>query len=98
MTFESFALGNSNDINHLILGEYITDWKRLLHVFTSPVNLLRHCATVQLDLHDVRFLLTTLHQPHLTSHHTDRHPVRHIHITPTSTRLESELLNMTYSR
>jgi len=64
-TFESFALGDTNDIDHLVLDENITNWNGLFHVFARPVHLLRHGAAVQLNLHDVRLLLTTLHQTHL---------------------------------
>ena len=68
-TFESFALGDSNDVDHFVLGEHLTDGNRLLHVFFCPLHFLRHCAPIQLDLHYVCFLLAPFHQPHLM-HHT----------------------------
>ena len=66
-TFESFALGDADDVDHLVLAEHVADRHRLLHVFTRPVHLVRHRAAVELDLHYVRLLLTTLHQTHLST-------------------------------
>merc|ERR1719192_1375548 len=64
-TLESFALGDTNDIDHLILTEHLLDGHFLLHFLTGPVNLVGDCSTVHLDLHDVRFLLAFLQEFHL---------------------------------
>ena len=39
LTLKSITLGNSNDVNDLILSEHLTYRDLLLEVFTSPVDL-----------------------------------------------------------
>ena len=39
LTLKSMTLGNSNDVNDLILSEHLTYRDLLLEVFTSPVDL-----------------------------------------------------------
>merc|ERR1712071_99573 len=65
-TLESFTLGDTNDIDHLVLGEDRCNGYRLLQVLTGPINLLGNCSTVNLDLHNVRFLLALAKKFHLS--------------------------------
>lgn len=62
---ETFTLGHANGIDHLVLGEHLADWHRLLQVLADPVDLVLDRATVQLDFHDVRLLLALLDQTDL---------------------------------
>lgn len=64
-TFDSPALGDSNDINDLTLAEHTVHRHLLLQPGLGPGHLLGHRATVQLDLHDVRLLLPEGQQLHL---------------------------------
>ena len=61
-TFESFALGHSDAIYHLVLSKDLLDRNFLLEVFASKVDLVGDGSTVQLDLHNVRLLLATTKQ------------------------------------
>ena len=54
---ETVALGDANNVNHLVLGEHSGDGNLLLEMVPGEVNLVRHGATVELNLHDVRLLL-----------------------------------------
>merc|ERR1712071_137289 len=65
-TLESFTLGDTNDNDHLVLGEDRCNGYRLLQVLTGPINLLGNCSTVNLDLHNVRFLLALAKKFHLS--------------------------------
>ncbi len=56
-TLESVALRNSNDIDHLILLEDGADLDWLLEETAGKVDLLSNATTVDLDLHQVCFLL-----------------------------------------
>lgn len=51
------TLGNCNNIDHLILLEDITDLNWFFKQATREINLLVDGATVDLDLHEMRFLL-----------------------------------------
>ena len=77
---EAVSLGDSNRVDHLVLGEHLQhnyifesmlissyriDRDLLLEVLFRPVDLLRHGAAVHLDLHDVRLLLATVQDFHL---------------------------------
>lgn len=64
-TFVSFALGDTNNINGFISSEDIVNWHSLLQVLTGPVYLLADGTTINLDLHNVGFLLPLSHQLHL---------------------------------
>lgn len=56
-TLESFTLGDSNDIDHLIGLEQIADGDLLLKVRLGPFDLVGDGATVDLNLHKVSLLL-----------------------------------------
>jgi len=64
-TLESLALGNTNDINHFVLGEDIFHRNGLLKMVPCPCNLVSDRSTVELDLHEMSLLLTLVHQLHL---------------------------------
>ena len=61
------ALGHADRVDHLVLGEDLVDGHLLLEVVASELHLVGDAATVQLDLHDVRLLLTLLQQLHLNN-------------------------------
>jgi hypothetical protein len=65
LTLVSTTLGDTDAVNHLVLGEDGIDGDRLLELFLGPINLLGDGASIDLDLHDVCLLLTLLHQLHL---------------------------------
>mmetsp|Transcript_56803 Transcript_56803/g.89945 ORF Transcript_56803/g.89945 Transcript_56803/m.89945 type:complete len:307 (-) Transcript_56803:242-1162(-) len=54
---EALALGGTNDIDHLILGEDILNLHLLLKETHHEVHLVRSAATIHLNLLDVRLLL-----------------------------------------
>merc|ERR550517_1903564 len=56
--FEPFSLGDTDQVNHLVLGEDIHDGDGLLEHAVGVVDLVGDRPTVQLDLHDVSLLLT----------------------------------------
>lgn len=71
-TFVSFTLGDTNTVNHLILGKYRVNGDRLFQVFPGPFDFVLNGASIELDLHDVSFLLALLQQLHLgVGDHTD---------------------------
>ena len=71
-SLESMTLGDSNDVNHLILSKHSSDWNLLLEVVPGKVNLIGDRSTSKLDLHDAGLLLTTPEDLHLCVHdHTD---------------------------
>ena len=57
LTFEPFAFGDSNDVDHFVGVEDLLHIDGLLEVFASPVHLVRDSSTVDLYLHDVGLLL-----------------------------------------
>lgn len=59
-TLETLTLGDSNDIDHLVLLEERGDFDFLLEVLAGPVNLLGNGTTVDLDFHNVGLLLANL--------------------------------------
>lgn len=65
ITLKSFSLGDTNNVNHLILSEDRRDWNSLLQVLTGPVNLLTNSASVHLNFHHMGFLLTLTEKFHL---------------------------------
>lgn len=65
-TFVSFSLGDTNAVNHLIRREYIGNSNGFFKVFSCPLNFLGNGSTVQLDFHDVGFLLTLSQEFHLS--------------------------------
>lgn len=56
-TLETVTLGDSNDIDHLVLLEDAVDLNGLLEQVAGEVNLVSNGATVDLDLHQVGLLL-----------------------------------------
>ena len=64
-TLETFTLGDGNAIDHFILGEDVRDWNSLFQVFLDPLDFVFDGSTIELDLHDVRLLLTLLDQTDL---------------------------------
>ena len=77
---EAVSLGDSNRVDHLVLGEHLQhnyifesmlissyriDRDLLLEVLLRPVDFLRHGAAVHLDFHDVGLLLATVQDFHL---------------------------------
>src|SRR5574339_558555 len=56
-TFITFTLGHTNKVNHLIFLENSFYWNLLLKESISIVYLLSNCTTIDLDLHQVCFLL-----------------------------------------
>merc|ERR1712165_229693 len=53
----SVTLGDTDHVNHLILGKHLADGNLLLKVLTGKVDLVGNGASVQLNLHDVSLLL-----------------------------------------
>merc|ERR1711953_1666709 len=56
-TFESFSLGNTNDVDHFILCKGALDWNFFLKKFTGKLHLIRNGTTIDLDFHNVCLLL-----------------------------------------
>lgn len=65
-TLESVTLGNTNDVNVLVLLEDGADGDLLLKVAVGPVDLVGNGTTVQLDFHNVGLLLTNAQLTHLS--------------------------------
>lgn len=64
-TLETFTLGNTDQIDHFILAEYLVHWDWLLQVLLHPLDFLFNGATVQLDFQNVSLLLALLDQTDL---------------------------------
>lgn len=56
-TFKAFALGDTNDVDHFVLGKDLLDGQLLLEVLAGKVDLISDRSAIQLDLHDVGLLL-----------------------------------------
>ena len=54
ITLESFALGDANDVNHLVLAENALDGHFLFKMFASKVNFVGNTTTIELDFNNVR--------------------------------------------
>lgn len=59
-TLGSLTLGDSNSVNALVVLEDLSDGNLLLELAVGPVDLLGDVASVDLDLHDVRLVLSEL--------------------------------------
>ena len=57
LTLEALSLGDSNDVDHLVLGKDLLAADLLLEVLAGEGDLVGDGAAVQLDLHDVGLLL-----------------------------------------
>jgi len=55
------TLGDSEDIDHIVLREYRVDRDLALEEILTPINLLRDGTTIDLNLHQVSLLLSQLH-------------------------------------
>jgi len=62
---ESVTLGDTDNVEHLVLFKDLSDWHLLLKVFPSPVDLVGNAPSVQLDLHNVSLLLPPPQKLHL---------------------------------
>lgn len=72
LTLESFALGDTNDIDHFVLGKDLLDGHLLFEMLTGKVDFISNASTVQLDFHDVSLLLAASQQLLLSvANHTD---------------------------
>jgi len=71
-TFKAFALGDSDEINHLVLGKNILDGHGLFEKISGKVNLVGYGSTIDLNLHDMGLFLT-LAQKLLLSVHDHSH-------------------------
>uniref|UniRef100_A0A4W3IEB4 Uncharacterized protein n=1 Tax=Callorhinchus milii TaxID=7868 RepID=A0A4W3IEB4_CALMI len=58
LTLEAMALRDSDDVDHLVLAEHGVHRHLLLQLLSGPVDLLSDGASINLDLHNVRLLLT----------------------------------------
>ena len=54
---EPVALGHADDVHHLVLGEHGSHGDLLLEVVPGKVDLVGDGTAIELDLHDVSFLL-----------------------------------------
>ena len=54
ITLESFALGDANDVDHLVLAENALDWHFLFKMFASKVNFVANTTAIELDFNNVR--------------------------------------------
>jgi len=64
-TLVTFALGDTNSIDHLIVGKNVLNGNRFLEALASPFDLLSNSATVKLNFHQMGLLLSSSHQLHL---------------------------------
>ena len=58
-TFESFALGDTNDIDHLVFSKDILDGEFLFKMLTGKVDFVAGGSTIDLDFHNVSLLLAS---------------------------------------
>lgn len=69
----SLTLGDSDDVDLLVLLEHLVHIDGLLQQVTSIVNLLVHLASIHLDLEDVVLLLSQIQLVHLSVHNHTNH-------------------------
>merc|ERR1712122_334831 len=71
-TLESFSLGDTDDVDHLVLGKDLLDGNLLFEMLTGKVDLVGDGSTVQLDFHDMSLLLAAFQEGLLgATDHTD---------------------------
>jgi len=64
-TLESVSLGDTDDVDQLVLSEDLRDGHGLLQALPGPLDLISDAATIELDLHNMSLLLALVHQFHL---------------------------------
>jgi len=62
----SLTLGNSNNIDHLVLLENLINFDFLLEEVIGKVNLISNISSINLDFNDVVFLLSEVKFVHLS--------------------------------
>ena len=62
LTLKTMTLGDSNDVDHLILGKDSSNWDLLLKMVSGKVNLVGDRTSIELDFHNVSLLLPELKQ------------------------------------
>ncbi|DAZ95504.1 TPA: hypothetical protein N0F65_001843, partial [Lagenidium giganteum] len=72
-TLETVTLGDTNDIDHLVLGEDGRHWHLLFEERLGEVDLVGDRATVDLNLHEVSLLLAKLDLAHLANDANNHH-------------------------
>lgn len=65
LTLDTTTLGDTNDVNELILVKNGVDSNGFLQVTLGPLHFVRDGPAIQLDLHDVSLLLALAQQLHL---------------------------------
>ena len=77
LTLKSFSLGDTDDVDHLVLGKDLLDGDLLFEMLTGKVDLVGDGATVQLDFHDMSLLLAAFQEGLLgVTDHTDNLEIR----------------------
>ena len=62
LTLESFSLGDTNDVDHFVLGKDLLDGDLLFEMLPGEVNFVGDGSTVQLDFHNVGLLLAAFQE------------------------------------
>uniref|UniRef100_A0A8C9SIT7 Uncharacterized protein n=1 Tax=Scleropages formosus TaxID=113540 RepID=A0A8C9SIT7_SCLFO len=78
-TFHAMALGDPDDVYHLVLRKDGRHRDGFFQPLPCPVHLLRHAAPVELHLHHVSLLLSQWEQTHLRVHNHTDHPAVLLH-------------------
>ena len=59
LTLEAFSLGDTDDVDHLVLGKDILDGDLLFKMLAGKSNFVSDGSAVELDFHDVSLLLAS---------------------------------------